>query len=75
MLFVLSLYFWVEAIYFQVWKALHAILRVANGQMLHAVESADVNFNDIPWQKASTHISGYLDQNKRGFVFKWNITL
>lgn len=54
---------------------LHTILGVANGQMPHAVESTDMNFNDIPWWNASTHMSRYLDQNKRNIVLTSNITV
>lgn len=31
-----------------------------------------MNFDDIPWSNLSTHISGYLDQNKCDFVFTSN---
>lgn len=59
--------------YFQVGKVLHTILGVPNGQMPHAVESADMKLNDIPWWNASTYISRYLDQNKRSIVLTSNI--
>lgn len=49
MLFMLNIFFGVEAIYFSVRKVLHTTLGVANGQMPHAVASADTNFSDIPW--------------------------